>query len=164
MPNITIFHNAISPGNPYIKEHSDIIQGIKEGRWKHLIDKLNSFEYESEEQKKYKRTMIPGVVWQGEFTYRNDEKITSHSGMVAVDIDHLPPDELKRYRELITANQYTHALFLSPRRDGLKVIIRIPPDIEHHKEYVAAIGEQYKLHAPKYYDHFDDLSRLCFVS
>lgn len=164
MANVTLFSNAITPKNPKITDHEEIIQGIRDGRWKHLIEKLNSFVYDSEEQKKYKRTMLTGVVWQGEFDYRNDENILVHSGLVAIDIDHLPPDELIRYSDLIRKNKYTHVMFISPRRDGLKIIIKIPKDIEHHKEYVEAIGEQYRQHATKYYDHFDDLSRLCFVS
>lgn len=164
MANVTLFSNAITPKNPKITDHEEIIQGIRDGRWKHLIEKLNSFVYDSEEQKKYKRTMLTGVVWQGEFDYRNDENILVHSGLVAIDIDHLPPNELIRYSDLIRKNKYTHVMFISPRRDGLKIIIKIPKDIEHHKEYVEAIGEQYRQHATKYYDHFDDLSRLCFVS
>ena len=140
------------------------MQWIRTGKYKDLIDQLNSLDPDSKEQREFKSTQLPGIVWQGQFDYRDSVDIVQHSGLVAIDIDHLPPDEMAKYRKMISANKYTYAMFTSPRRDGLKVIIRIPPDIENHREYVAAIGQQYKKHAYKYYDHFDDICRLCFVS
>lgn len=164
MTPVTLFPNAKTTDSPQYLDTADLVGYIRDGKWRAQIERLNSYQYDSPEQREYKRTNLPGIVWQGEFTYRNDKSCTAHSGLVAIDIDHLPPDELVRYRDLITANRYTHILFRSPRGDGLKVIIRIPPSIEDHKSHLAAIGQQYRQHAPKYYDHFDDLSRLCFVS
>lgn len=164
MPKVTIFPNAKNPNNPYIIDSQQVVELIRSGKWADKVEKLNSFPRGSAEQGEFKRTQLPAVAWQGEFTYRNESGILTHSGLVAVDIDNLPPDEMERYIKMLTANKYTHILFRSPRMNGLKVIIRIPADIEHHKEYVGAIGDQYRKHAPKYYDHYDDLARLCFVS
>ena len=164
MSTVTIFPNAKKPDAPYYMEPAQVVEYIRDGRWAKEIERLNSYAFDSPEQSEYKRSQIPAVSWQGVFTYRDSESCTQHSGLVAIDIDHLPPDEMTRYRELLTGNKFTHILFTSPRRNGLKVIIRIPPSIPDHKAHVAAIGEQYKKHAEKYYDHYDDLCRLCFVS
>ena len=161
MPTVTLFPNAKTPNNPVYIDHLQVIENIKTGFWQHQVDKLNSFEPDSPAQKRYKTESLIGVVWQGRFTQRNEESLTQHSGMVAVDFDDIPPEDMPTYRQKLTSDPYTHVLFTSPRRNGLKVIVRIPPDPARHKAHLAALKNHYR---SKYYDHFDDLPRLCFVS
>ena len=164
MSKVTMFANAKTPSGPEIIDSALIVKRIREGKWKGIIDKLNSLPYGSPEQKEFKSTSIPGIVWQGEFSARNDKSIINHSGLVAPDLDDLNDDEMVYYRESLIKNPHTHILFRSPRRNGLKIIVKIPPSIEDHKLYVGAIGRQYQENAKDHYDHFKDISRLCFVS
>ncbi len=161
MTQVTMFKNAKDPGDPKLVNVDRIVEGIQHGQWQSMIDKLNSIEPDSPEQKKFKNTSLPAICWQGEFTYRNDKGCAQHSGLVCLDFDHIPVEEMEHQKELIINSEHTHILFKSPRGSGYKAIVKIPADIENHKAYVMALGTKVK---NLYYDHFDDISRLCFVS
>jgi len=161
MLKVTQFKNGKSPGNFIIRDAGDVVNDIKKGTFKPFIDTLNSFEYDSQEQRKYKSFNIPAIAWNGIFTYRANDKLTEHSGLVAIDFDHISPEDFPQYRTRLQSDRYTYALFTSPRRDGLKCIVRIRPDIERHRLYVRGLRDYYN---SKYYDHFEDEARLCFVS
>jgi hypothetical protein len=45
------------------------------------------------------------------------------TGLIMLDLDKIPPEELKRVREYLESNPYVVAVFLSPSGRGLKVII-----------------------------------------
>ncbi|MGV8947571.1 MAG: BT4734/BF3469 family protein [Lutibacter sp.] len=161
MSNVTLFKNSKSPANFVILDSEEILNDIKNGKYETQINKLNSFKVNSEEQASYKSSELPAVAWNGIFTYRQNDKLVEHSGLVAIDFDHIPIEEQAIYREKLTGDPYTYALFKSPRQDGLKCIVRIPADIENHRLYVRSLKTHY---SSPYYDHFEDEARLCYVS
>lgn len=163
MSIVTLFPNAHTPTDPVHLDHEDVVAAIADGRWRSQIDALNALPRDSDEQREAKRN-LPGIVWQGRFSRRDAKHCEHHSGLVALDIDGVPPDELPSIRATLERSEYTHILFTSPRRDGLKLIVRIPPDADAHAEHLAALGADMTSHLPKYYDHYADLARLCFVS
>jgi len=161
MAKVTQFKNGKSPGNFIIRDSEDVLNDIKTGVYTAQIDTLNSFEYDSPEQKDFKTTQIPAIGWNGVFTYRANDKLVEHSGLVAIDFDHIPEDEFQLYFDKLKSDKYTYSVFRSPRRDGLKCIVRIKPDIQLHRALVCGLRQHYN---SKYYDHFEDESRLCFIS
>ena len=161
MAEVTLFPKASTSTGAAYSDHETIVDHIRTGRWRNLVEQLNAMEYGSEQQKQFKQNSLPGIVWQGRFTQRNSDNIVRHSGLVCLDFDKMPPEDLQHYRDILVGDPHTHILFKSPRLNGLKVIVRIPPDIDAHREYMAGLRARY---ASKYYDHFDDICRLCFVS
>lgn len=161
MAKVTQFRNGKSPGNFVLREPEDVLNDIKSGVFKHLIDKLNSFDYGSDEQKAFKESNIPAIGWNGVFTYRKNDALVEHSGLVAIDFDHIPDDIFSVYVDRLKGDIYTYALFRSPRKDGLKCIVKIPANIETHRPIVQGLRDHYN---SPYYDHFEDEARLCFVS
>ena len=162
MPTVTVYPDARSPERGEFATPEKLHAYIRNGRWGDLIERLNSFEPDSKEQRNFKVT-LPGIVWQGKFSYRNDEGIVEHSGLVAMDYDHLKPEELELLMDYLRDDPYTYMLFKSCRMNGCKLIVKIPPSIEDHKQHVAGLADYHKISRDAY-DHFDDLSRLCFVS
>jgi hypothetical protein len=87
-----------------------------------------------------------------------------HSGLLAVDFDHLP--NLKEVRQALLADDYfeTQLLFVSPSGDGLKWIIPIDTSQTPHAEYFAAVSyyilQTYSIEVDK---SGRDISRACFL-
>jgi hypothetical protein len=158
---VTFCKNAKSPGNVMIKDSGEVLSEIRNGTWKGLIEKLNSYEYDSPEQKEYKET-LPGIAWSGIFTYRSDKKIQQHSGLVCLDFDKIPEDQFQTFRDQLRKDEYTYSLFRSSRMVGLKCIVRIPPEIENHRKYFDALKEYFD--SPYFDSSCINESRLCFVS
>lgn len=87
-----------------------------------------------------------------------------HSGLLAVDFDHLT--NLQEVRQLLLADEYfdTQLLFVSPSGDGLKWIIPIDTSQIPHGEYFAAVAnyilQTYGIEVDK---SGRDVSRACFL-
>lgn len=147
---ITIYPHYSAVNEP---RHIDIavaLQRIKTGhRHKHLIEQIRDGQTDLKKQ-------LPAYSFSGVFTARNDKSCTEHSGFICLDFDKTTK------KEILKNPQYIYAAFLSPTGTGVKVLVRIPPDIASHSARFDALRE--------YFNHtsFDpktrDLSRLCFDS
>jgi hypothetical protein len=157
---ITLYPAASKPDTFTHVDPINIIDRIRSGEFQHLIDTLNSLDNEADQQR-FKAHELPAVCWSGEFTRHSNDSIIKHSGFIALDFDKIPPDEMPRIRQRLTEAPSTWAVFLSPRRNGLKVIVRIPSSIDRHKDYARGVADYYR---SPYLDHFEDIGRLCFVS
>lgn len=144
--------------NPYYVDTSAIVRRIQEGKSKPTIDRLRS-EADDRIQKEIKE-LLPAVCFSGTFTTRKNESLMVHSGLVAVDFDHLNGD-LSSFRKKVESDRFTHICFLSPRGNGLKVVVRIPASRDTHRGSCAALLKYYH---DERMDDFRDVSRICFES
>src|SRR5574344_1349380 len=132
----------------YAKQRTEKLRGIKEPKQSRQF-KANNFDY---------------CTFSGVFTSRNDKKIVQHSGLMAVDFDHLP--NLEEVRQSLLADEYfdTQLLFVSPSGDGLKWIIPIDTSATPHSEYFTAVAnyilQTYGIEVDK---SGRDISRACFL-
>lgn len=144
----TIFqiYNAIT--GDFYKERTDKLRSIVDPKQARQF-KANNFDY---------------CTFSGVFTSRNDKKIVQHSGLMAVDFDHLP--NLEEVRQSLLVDEYfdTQLLFVSPSGDGLKWIIPIDTSATPHGEYFAAVAnyilQTYGIEVDK---SGRDISRACFL-
>ncbi|MFA5299891.1 MAG: BT4734/BF3469 family protein, partial [Lutibacter sp.] len=60
----------------------------------------------------------------------------------------------------ICEDKYTFAAFISPSGDGLKVLVKIPPEIENHEKYYFGLIKKY----PSLDTTSKNISRVCFAS
>ena len=139
-------YNAIT--GDFYKERTDKLRSITDPRQARQF-KANNFDY---------------CTFSGVFTSRNDKKIVQHSGLMAVDFDHLP--NLEEVRQSLLVDEYfdTQLLFVSPSGDGLKWIIPIDTTTTPHGEYFAAVAnyilQTYGVAVDK---SGRDISRACFL-
>ena len=139
-------YNAIT--GDFYKERTDKLRSITDPRQARQF-KANNFDY---------------CTFSGVFTSRNDKKIVQHSGLMAVDFDHLP--NLEEVRQSLLVDEYfdTQLLFVSPSGDGLKWIIPIDTTTTPHGEYFAAVAnyihQTYGIEVDK---SGRDISRACFL-
>ena len=132
----------------YAKQRTEKLRDIKEPKQARQF-KANNFDY---------------CTFSGVFTSRNDKKIVQHSGLMAVDFDHLP--NLEEVRQSLLVDEYfdTQLLFVSPSGDGLKWIISIDTKQTTHSNYFAAVAnyilQTYGIEVDK---SGRDISRACFL-
>lgn len=131
--------------------------------YKEKIEKLRSIT-DPRQARQFKANNFDYCTFSGVFTSRNDKNLVQHSGLMAVDFDHLP--NLEEVRQALLADDYfdTQLLFVSPSGDGLKWIISIDTSQTPHAEYFAAVAiyilQTYSIEVDK---SGRDVSRACFL-
>jgi hypothetical protein len=156
---ISIFPNAKKVDDPFYISIAKVVDRIKFGKSKDRIEYLRSL-VDEKEQTEYKRKQLPVLCFSGIFSYRADAKLIKHSGLICVDFDHLN-ENLIPLKEKLLHDRFTFLLFISPRGNGLKLVVKIPPNILTHKRSCKALTQYY---APQEVDEYADLSRACFES
>ncbi len=94
------------------------------------------------EQRLYKKRNFDYVTFSGVFTKRNNHSLSTHSKLLTIDIDGIPnAGELFEIRKTLLKDPYfpSQLLFVSPRGNGLKWIIKISLEEVSHIEYFRAV-------------------------
>lgn len=95
-------------------------------------------------------------------SYRDDPSLTEHSGLCVIDLDHL--DNVIKWKEHFMTDQYVYSVFVSPSGDGLKVLYRIPADIDMHRAHYRAVLDDLRGLGLKVDSTSINEARVCFVS
>jgi len=120
----------------------DVLEWMNTPRLIHLTEQLRSISDEKE-QKQFKTDRLPFVTFSGTFSYRNEQGLLQHSGLICFDVDHLSSDEeVSRVKSLLRSDSHfsTELLFTSPRGKGVKWVIRIDLSRATHEEWYRAIA------------------------
>ena len=160
MATITVFRNIKDTSNAIHIDHAKIFERIRTGKYKDLVEKIRT---ESNNKKRNDlKQQLPSILFSGKFSARNAKAIIDHSGLICLDFDKIPTDTMQAVRDTLEADQYTHALFLSPSGNGYKLIVRIPNDTDQHKAYFDGLAQYYD---SEYFDKAcSDVSRVCYES
>ncbi|WP_294401777.1 phage/plasmid primase, P4 family [Prosthecobacter sp.] len=106
---------------------------------------------------------LPAVMLSG--STRGGHKgsdVLEHSGLLQIDLDHV--GNAAALRDRIGKDQHILAAWISPSGDGVKAIMRIPPDIQRHKvAFEAAMEYMRETYDEAIDEKCSDSSRLCFV-
>jgi hypothetical protein len=161
--NISVFKELLkSQEVPYIIPLWKCFERIKQGKSKELVNLVRNAE--SKEIADKLKQKLPCIVFGGEFKERNKDGLVSHSGLMVVDFDKYPSDDVMfdHLHELKKNNHFV-SLFISPSGKGIKGVVSIPKcnKIEHEK-YFKAFNNHYQ------YEYFDksncNVDRVCFES
>ncbi len=159
MSKITIFKTAFDSENPNLIEIDVALERIRTGKASKAI--IEQLETETDEKERANlKKKLPLICFSGEFTKRANKAVTQHSGYICLDFDKLG-DRLETVRSKFQADKYTMACFLSPKRNGLKVIVKIPKDIDNHEGYFEGLRLHFK---EKSLDDDSEIARGCFES
>jgi hypothetical protein len=158
MEVVTIFENVKAIDKPYLIPIDKVVQRIKAGRSKIIIDQLRNCK--DEKERKNIKTKLPSICFSGKFSRREDKSLIEHSGLIAIDFDHVN-ERLSELKNRLIKDKYTFMLFISPSGDGLKLVVKIPANAKTHSFSAAALTDYYK---DEKLDEFKDVSRICFES
>lgn len=158
---ITIFKNIKETSAPFYRGVEFVFNRIKEGKYDELIQQIR-VEEDKHARNELKKG-LPAICFSGTFKKRADEAIIEHSGLICLDFDGYENSDLMyEDKGLMTENPYVMAAFVSPSGNGLKVIVKIPKDIDNHKRYFDALQQHFD---SKYFDVTSkNISRVCYES
>jgi hypothetical protein len=158
--NVSIYKNYSSTGREVSIDY--VFDKIRTGGdFKESIEKIRILNQDNEDAAQDLKKTLAGVTFCGIFKNRKAKDLIKSTGLAILDLDHLGND-LNRIREDFSADPYIYAIFVSPRGNGLKMLIRIPEvkDDTEFKKYFFALQNRYPLADPS----GKDISRFCFIS
>ena len=159
--NVTIFRNIKDTSTPFFKDMASILDRMKDGKSKDLIKQIRS-EKNKEVRQELKKN-LPAICFSGTFNKRNDDSIIEHSGFICLDFDgYKTKKDMLAEKERLSKDRFTYSVFVSPSGNGLKSLVKIPADIENHKNYFTSLEKHYN---SEYFDKTSkNISRVCYES
>lgn len=136
-----------------------ILERIKSGKDLEMITQIRS--YDNKELQNKAKIKLPAICFSGVIPTgkREDARINPHSGLIILDFDNLTPDAYAEKKRLFMGLKCVVAAFMSPRGNGLKVLIRIKDKVKHREHYRAILKEYSGLDPTNI-----NPSRVCFSS
>jgi hypothetical protein len=160
---ISVFKDLLkSKDVPYIVDLEKIIQRIKVGKSKEIINQVRKANTKKEAD--LIKQKLPCILFAGEFSERNGKGLLNHSGLMCVDFDKYPNDEVMlEHRAILERNPHFLLIFTSPSGKGLKGVVKIPTaDKETHPKYFTAFQKQFDF---EYWDKScSNVDRVCYES
>lgn len=162
--NVALFKN-IMRGRGANVPLADILDGIRNGRWRAEVEAVRRPGLSKAERQEAKKR-LPAFMASG--TSRGGHKsadLLEHSGVLCLDFDGIGQDAAPVLRDTLAQDRHVMAAFVSPSGEGVKAFLRVPADLARHgqafdaaKAYFAALcGQEVDAKCR-------DVGRLCFVS
>ena len=156
--------NVKQPSELKTRTAGDVLDGIRTGEWRGLIERVRSLPPESSGQRAAKEG-LPFVTWSGSFSYHNNASLIVHSGLIGVDLDHLDSTATKKALHDAVDDHYCAAAFRSARGEGLRLLLRVPPaTAPQHGLVFDAAANHVRLRYGIEPDSRRDVCRASFVS
>ncbi len=170
---VTVFKNIWDVKNPMYIDVLDALKRIRDGSSKALITKIRK-EKDPDKQQELKKG-LPSFMFCGKFSQRGAQYLLDHSGLICLDIDKIKDEDMDAVGQLIVDSVHTFAAFISPRGNGFKVLIKVPPDRANHKGVFRALEKHFNKELQKKSlfsastdykidESGKDISRVCYES
>ena len=158
---ITIFKDIKNTSQPFYREVEVVLKRIQEGASKDTVKSIR------QEKDKSKRNVIkqslPAICFSGQFTKRNDSSLSEHSGLICLDFDgYNSTKDLLQEKEKLSKDKYVYSAFISPSGKGLKVLVKIPKEVDNHKNYFSSLEKHFN--SPYFDTTSKNISRVCYES
>ena len=158
---VTIFKNIREIDTPFHISVQKALARIKNGDSKDLIQNIRSEK--DKEQRNILKKRLPSICFSGKFSKRSDDAIQAHSGLICLDFDNYTTQkEVLQNKERLSKSRYVYSVFISPSGNGLKVLVRIPDDIDNHQNYFHSLEKQFS--SPHFDKTSKNISRVCYES
>jgi BT4734-like, N-terminal domain len=164
--HISLFANARNPNPVGELSLAEALARIHDGTYQQAIAAARQILH-AQGRKAYTKAKnaLPAVTFGGTFSYRKNNRLIAHSGLVHGDLDHLADVEATKHQ--LTADPHVIYCFISPSGDGLKIGISVPtvPDDAAYKVAWQHVADYCKQRYQVTWDPSGkDIARLCFVS
>jgi len=158
---VTIFKDIKDTSQPFYRDVQKIIERIRDGASKDIVKEIRD---ESDKQKRNDiKQQLPAICFSGKFSKRNDSSLLEHSGLICLDFDGYESDKLLlEEKESLTKDRYTYSVFISPSGMGLKVLVKIPAEVDNHKKFFTSLEKHFN--SPYFDKTCKNVSRVCYES
>ena len=159
--NVTIFKSIKDTTTPFYRKVSFILERIKNGESKELVQKIRKEKVKSERNELKK--LLPAICFSGIFVKRSDHSVSEHSGIICLDFDGYDKQkDLLKDKETLKKDCFVYSVFISPSGNGLKVLVKVPRDVHNHKNYFNSLEEHFN--SPHFDKMCSNISRVCYES
>ena len=115
------------------------------------------------------KKQLPAVLFAGKFSSACRSGLVAHSGLLVVDFDDVPSDEIQDYKQELADHPSTRLVFISPSGSGLKWVVAVSAtDEATHKQCFELCIREVTKRYPSLSERLDkacsDVSRRCFMS
>ena len=147
---------------------ADVARAIKSELWREPTLGLRQIQDEAL-ARSFKGGHFPYITPAGTFSYCNDQSVVSYSGLLCMDLDHIPyPDvEPLKQRLLADGRFITQMAFRSPSGCGLKWFVSIDLSMCSYRQWFTAVRNYlmatYGLDGQQVDAHTGNVSRACFL-
>jgi len=162
---ISFFTNAFNTKPNSTKKVYEILECVKNGEWKNRIHEIReSVAHNNSDKTQLLKKKLNAVTFSGTFSNRSNKSLTTHSGILCLDIDNLTCD-ITALKKNLSNDPHVIAVNISPSGNGLKVLVAIEAanPVEHNACYFAAEA-YFRGCSVKADSNCKDVSRLCYVS
>lgn len=170
---ISLFKNAQTTTKPQFLTLDTLLNNIQNGVY---ADQVNEARHlystnQKESYNEFKRTKVAGFTLSAKCNHRKadstngrtTDKLIYHTGILQIDIDNIPPEQVQTIRHTLENDKHTLFCFSSIGGNGLKIGINI-----NDKYHLESFIEAEKYYKREYNLEIDrstkDVYRLCFIS
>ena len=158
---ITIFQNIKETDTPFHRDVLHILTRVKNGNSKNLVKQIRAES--NKELRNNLKKQLPAICFSGVFTKRLDTAITEHSGLICLDFDgYKSKKALLSDKQKLSENKFVFSVFISPSGMGLKVLIKVPKDVDNHKNYFNSLENYFN--SPYFDKSVKNVGRVCYES
>lgn len=159
----TVMDTTAFEQNPVLQ----VLFKINNCTYRHLVEPATkAFQEGNAELYAELKKKIPSFIISGTYEGgRKAENLKDYSGYLILDIDKLPKDEIKNYKQKIAEVPFTFACFISPSGVGLKIIVKVSSNPAQHLQAFNQLKAIYEKATGVEIDKSGkDINRLCFFS
>lgn len=165
MASATIFKKFNEP----VENKSLIVitKEIKEGKYKNEVEPVTALAQQGNKEgadklKKKLPAFTPSATFEGG---RKLEYVMQYSKFIILDLDNLSQQQIIDVSEKVKTIPFTFSSFKSPSWNGIKIIVEVTTEQEHHEQAYTQIADFYEKELNQVIDRTGkDITRLCFVS
>lgn len=135
---------------------------IRNGEFKEQIEDIRGTK--DKDARSAKKKGLPAATVSARFfPTRNIKNLVGHTGLIQIDLDDV--EDILKVLGWLLKDPYTLACFISPSGNGIKIIVRIPPNAKTHRASFRALRRYYReKYGAELDDACSDVSRLFYVS
>lgn len=158
---VTIFKNIKTTEAPFHKSVSVVLDRVRNGAAKGLVEGIRKESTKSKRNELKKG--LAAVCFSGTFNKRQDSSILEHSGLICLDFDdYESKKDMNADKLLMQKDKYVYSVFTSPSGNGIKVLVKIPADVDNHKNYFNSLKTYFD--SPNFDVTCSNVSRVCYES
>ncbi|MEI8047353.1 MAG: VapE domain-containing protein [Bacteroidota bacterium] len=144
-----------------------VLDHIQNGRYREQIENLRALLLQGKKDEyKSRKKSLPAFTTSATFMGgRKMEFLQEYTGIVILDFDEIPDNQLLILKSTASAIPFTLACFISPSNNGLKILIQTDAKLENHEAVFNELKMVYEdlLNFP-IDPSGKDVTRLCFFS
>lgn len=136
---ISYYPTVLNSDSQALADISDVLHNIKAGLYQDHVLKVRNAK--DDDERKRLKNKAPAVTISGQFAHRKADALIRHSGLIAIDFDHL--DDYGDKFNLLINDPYSYAVFMSISGRGICALVKI--DGKRHLDAFLGLERYYYL-------------------